>query len=157
MYMTASPVAQVVGGYPHAEVVWCQEEPKNMGAWSYVKPRLETVLRPHPGSDAMQVGCISAIGWHGLHTCRHQTSATCGNAALNSFGGYIHCRVQMLDTRPQSGLVWKLLLGMKRCCCEAQAKSVRYVGRPAAASPATASLAIHRAETAELLDAALAA
>ena len=48
-------MVQVVGGYPHAEVVWCQEEPKNMGAWSYVKPRLETVLRPPPGSDAVQV------------------------------------------------------------------------------------------------------
>ena len=40
---------------------------------------------------------------------------------------------------------------------DAQGKTVRYVGRPAAASPATASLAIHRAETAELLETALAA
>ena len=47
--------AQVIGGYPGAEVVWCQEEPKNMGAWSYVWPRLETALRPHPGGDATQV------------------------------------------------------------------------------------------------------
>ena len=54
-HQIASPMAQVVGGYPHAEVVWCQEEPKNMGAWSYVKPRLETVLRPQPGSEAVQV------------------------------------------------------------------------------------------------------
>ena len=28
--------------YPHAELVWAQEEPKNMGAWSYVQPRLST-------------------------------------------------------------------------------------------------------------------
>ena len=27
-----------------AQVVWCQEEPKNMGAWSYVRPRLVTAL-----------------------------------------------------------------------------------------------------------------
>jgi 2-oxoglutarate dehydrogenase E1 component len=27
-----------------AEVVWCQEEPKNMGAWSYVEPYLEWAL-----------------------------------------------------------------------------------------------------------------
>lgn len=26
------------------EIVWCQEEPLNMGAWSYVKPRLQTTL-----------------------------------------------------------------------------------------------------------------
>ncbi|MCX7353739.1 MAG: 2-oxoglutarate dehydrogenase E1 component [Alphaproteobacteria bacterium] len=30
--------------FPNAEVVWCQEEPKNMGAWTFVEPRLETVL-----------------------------------------------------------------------------------------------------------------
>ena len=28
-----------------AELVWVQEEPKNMGSWSYVKPRFDTILR----------------------------------------------------------------------------------------------------------------
>lgn len=28
----------------NAEVVWCQEEPKNMGAWSFIEPYLEWVL-----------------------------------------------------------------------------------------------------------------
>jgi 2-oxoglutarate dehydrogenase E1 component len=27
-----------------AEIVWCQEEPKNQGAWSYIEPNLEWVL-----------------------------------------------------------------------------------------------------------------
>ena len=36
---------QVIQGYPAAELVWCQEEPKNMGAWMYIKPRLQTALR----------------------------------------------------------------------------------------------------------------
>ena len=31
--------------YGNAELVWCQEEPKNMGAWSYIKPRLDTAMR----------------------------------------------------------------------------------------------------------------
>mmetsp|Transcript_3340 Transcript_3340/g.4762 ORF Transcript_3340/g.4762 Transcript_3340/m.4762 type:complete len:903 (+) Transcript_3340:426-3134(+) len=31
--------------YPAADIVWCQEEPKNMGAWSFIKPRLMTTLR----------------------------------------------------------------------------------------------------------------
>jgi 2-oxoglutarate dehydrogenase E1 component len=30
--------------YPNAEVVWCQEEPKNMGAWTYLDRRLEDLL-----------------------------------------------------------------------------------------------------------------
>ena len=29
---------------PNAEVVWCQEEPKNMGAWFFVDRRIEQVL-----------------------------------------------------------------------------------------------------------------
>lgn len=31
--------------YPNAEVVWCQEEPMNMGGYSYVWPRLATALK----------------------------------------------------------------------------------------------------------------
>eukprot|EP00043_Microstomoeca_roanoka_P016137 m.163883 g.163883 ORF g.163883 m.163883 type:complete len:1002 (+) comp16396_c8_seq1:253-3258(+) len=31
--------------FPNAEIVWCQEEPKNMGAWFYVQPRIETALK----------------------------------------------------------------------------------------------------------------
>lgn len=38
-------VAALVSQFPKASrFVWCQEEPLNMGAWSYVAPRLEKVL-----------------------------------------------------------------------------------------------------------------
>ncbi|MCV3767318.1 2-oxoglutarate dehydrogenase E1 component [Rhizobium sp. TRM95796] len=30
--------------FRHAEMVWCQEEPKNMGAWAFIDPYLEWVL-----------------------------------------------------------------------------------------------------------------
>jgi 2-oxoglutarate dehydrogenase E1 component len=30
--------------FPNADVVWCQEEPMNMGAWTFVAPRIEDVL-----------------------------------------------------------------------------------------------------------------
>ncbi|KAE8682068.1 hypothetical protein F3Y22_tig00111276pilonHSYRG00189 [Hibiscus syriacus] len=30
--------------YPNAEIVWCQEEPMNMGAFSYIAPRLATAM-----------------------------------------------------------------------------------------------------------------
>ena len=30
--------------FQNAEMVWCQEEPKNQGAWSFMEPNLELVL-----------------------------------------------------------------------------------------------------------------
>ncbi len=30
--------------YVNAEVVWCQEEPENMGAWTFLDRRIEKVL-----------------------------------------------------------------------------------------------------------------
>jgi 2-oxoglutarate dehydrogenase E1 component len=38
-------LAQDVGRYRNAEFVWCQEEPQNMGAWSFVDRRIEQVLQ----------------------------------------------------------------------------------------------------------------
>jgi 2-oxoglutarate dehydrogenase E1 component len=37
-------LAAQLGRYPNAEVVWCQEEPKNMGAWNFVDRRIENAL-----------------------------------------------------------------------------------------------------------------
>ncbi|HLT48289.1 MAG TPA: multifunctional oxoglutarate decarboxylase/oxoglutarate dehydrogenase thiamine pyrophosphate-binding subunit/dihydrolipoyllysine-residue succinyltransferase subunit [Rubricoccaceae bacterium] len=69
-----------------AEVVWLQEEPANMGAWSFVRPRLDDLL-------------------------------------LDLYGD-----------------------------CD---RRVRYAGRPAAASPATGSAAVHTAEQEQILARAL--
>ena len=30
--------------FKQAEIIWCQEEPKNMGAWNFIQPNLEWVL-----------------------------------------------------------------------------------------------------------------
>ncbi|CAM6044651.1 unnamed protein product [Sphagnum compactum] len=38
-------LAMVINRYPKAQLVWVQEEPKNMGAWTYVQPRLATAVR----------------------------------------------------------------------------------------------------------------
>jgi 2-oxoglutarate dehydrogenase E1 component len=48
-------LVQELGRFKKAEVVWCQEEPRNMGAWRFIEPYLEWVLgqtggaaqRPH--------------------------------------------------------------------------------------------------------------
>jgi 2-oxoglutarate dehydrogenase E1 component len=39
-----------VGRFKNAEVVWCQEEPKNMGAWFMVEPYIEWVLQSAGGT-----------------------------------------------------------------------------------------------------------
>jgi 2-oxoglutarate dehydrogenase E1 component len=48
--------------YPNAEVVWCQEEPANMGAWMFVDRRLHYVLEEigHKTGLAYYVGRGSA-------------------------------------------------------------------------------------------------
>jgi 2-oxoglutarate dehydrogenase E1 component len=38
--------------YPGAEVVWCQEEHANMGAWNFVLRRLEYILKDSGKSEA---------------------------------------------------------------------------------------------------------
>jgi 2-oxoglutarate dehydrogenase E1 component len=38
-------VAEETARYNGAEVAWVQEEPKNMGAWSFVQPRIATATR----------------------------------------------------------------------------------------------------------------
>ncbi|MCZ8103603.1 MAG: 2-oxoglutarate dehydrogenase E1 component, partial [Burkholderiales bacterium] len=41
-------LATELARFKNADVVWCQEEPKNMGSWSFVEPYLRWVL-PHAG------------------------------------------------------------------------------------------------------------
>jgi len=40
----AITLSRVLSPYANAEVVWCQEEPENMGAWSFADRRIERVL-----------------------------------------------------------------------------------------------------------------
>jgi 2-oxoglutarate dehydrogenase E1 component len=40
----AKTLANILSRFRNADVVWCQEEPKNMGAWNFVEPYLEWVL-----------------------------------------------------------------------------------------------------------------
>ena len=67
----ARALIQELSRFKDAEMVWCQEEPKNMGAWSFIEPNLEWVLdhidakhkRPRyagrPSSAATATGLMS--------------------------------------------------------------------------------------------------
>ncbi len=46
----ARALIQELSRFPNAEVVWCQEEPKNQGAWPFVEANIEWVL-DHIGAD----------------------------------------------------------------------------------------------------------
>jgi len=48
--MPEKTLARELGAYRNAELVWCQEEPENMGAWNYVDRRLEKVLAELDGA-----------------------------------------------------------------------------------------------------------
>ncbi|HVG47760.1 MAG TPA: 2-oxoglutarate dehydrogenase E1 component [Rubellimicrobium sp.] len=40
----AQSLIKELGRFRNADVVWCQEEPKNQGAWSFIEPNIEWVL-----------------------------------------------------------------------------------------------------------------
>ncbi len=46
-------LATELARFKNADVVWCQEEPKNMGSWTFVEPYLRWVL-PHAGLKAKE-------------------------------------------------------------------------------------------------------
>jgi len=59
--------------YPNAEVIWCQEEHENMGAFYFVEPRIEKVLGAikHKSPRAKYIGrkrsASPAVGYMKLH------------------------------------------------------------------------------------------
>jgi 2-oxoglutarate dehydrogenase E1 component len=44
-------LAEVIARYKNAEIAWCQEEPKNMGAWTFISPKISALLEESGRSD----------------------------------------------------------------------------------------------------------
>ncbi|MAZ76149.1 MAG: 2-oxoglutarate dehydrogenase E1 component [Micavibrio sp.] len=55
-------VVEELNLYSNAEMIWCQEEPKNMGAWTFVEPLIEEALIEvkHKAGRPKYVGRIAA-------------------------------------------------------------------------------------------------
>ena len=61
------PLAEELERFPKAEIVWCQEEPKNQGAWTFVNPHIEETMsrlgRPGPPALCRPAGiCVDRRG-----------------------------------------------------------------------------------------------
>ncbi len=61
-------LVEAVGDFKNVEkIVWCQEESLNMGAWSYIAPRLRDLLSVPPryaGRDASGSPAVGSLGIH---------------------------------------------------------------------------------------------
>ncbi|MCB6178531.1 2-oxoglutarate dehydrogenase E1 component [Rhodobacter sp. Har01] len=71
--------------FPKADFVWCQEEPRNQGAWSFIEPELETLLTKvrSKTTRAKYVGRVAAAAPATGLASRHKAEqTTLVNAAL---------------------------------------------------------------------------
>ncbi|XP_072940890.1 2-oxoglutarate dehydrogenase complex component E1 isoform X3 [Epargyreus clarus] len=62
-----------VAKYPNAQLVWSQEEHKNMGAWSYIEPRFRTMLQ---NQKHIRAKSQSQGGWFSQLLGRSESSQT---------------------------------------------------------------------------------
>lgn len=127
-------LARRLARYPNAELVWCQEEPKNMGYWAFAQPRINTAVREILEVDRGGINRAAAFGG--------DDDGDDGGDETNEVWG------EPRDSFSSSGTVTDRYRPL-------QVRRVRYVGRPASASPATGSPAIHAAETRALVHEAL--
>jgi 2-oxoglutarate dehydrogenase E1 component len=68
--------------FPEAEIVWCQEEPQNMGAWTFVEPRICAVL------DGLK---------RGQKSVRYAGRAAAASPATGLLSKHVSQRDRMLD------------------------------------------------------------
>jgi 2-oxoglutarate dehydrogenase E1 component len=64
----------MVNAFPKtAELVWCQEEPQNMGAWTFMEPRLREMFRREIAYAGRDAGASPAVG----SLARHKREQAC--------------------------------------------------------------------------------
>ncbi|WP_415393280.1 2-oxoglutarate dehydrogenase E1 component [Paracoccus sp. SJTW-4] len=75
--------------FRHAEIVWCQEEPKNQGGWSFVEPNLEWVLN-RVGADHPRARYVGRVAQASVATglaSRHKAEQDALVAEAITIGG----------------------------------------------------------------------
>jgi 2-oxoglutarate dehydrogenase E1 component len=72
-------VAENAALYPNAEIIWAQQEPKNMGAYAYTMPRIMTATRELNGNEkrpryvGRMVSAAPATGMGAVHKKEYDT------------------------------------------------------------------------------------
>ena len=83
----AQSMVQELGRFPNADVVWCQEEPKNQGAWTFIEPNVEWVLGRigHRAARPLYVGrATSASPATGLASSHKEQQSALVDEALTA-------------------------------------------------------------------------
>ncbi len=71
-------IKEIFAKYPNADLVWCQEEPANMGYWSFVFPRLLYICQElgikggFPGFSGRRASASPATGLNKIHVAEQQ-------------------------------------------------------------------------------------
>jgi 2-oxoglutarate dehydrogenase E1 component len=61
--LNADLLQRIIANYPKAtSTIWCQEEPKNMGAWTFLAPRLMEVIERLPTFAGRPEAASPAVG-----------------------------------------------------------------------------------------------
>ncbi|MBK7932254.1 MAG: multifunctional oxoglutarate decarboxylase/oxoglutarate dehydrogenase thiamine pyrophosphate-binding subunit/dihydrolipoyllysine-residue succinyltransferase subunit [Acidobacteria bacterium] len=75
----AAKLVEVFASYPNAaEIVWTQEEPQNMGGWTFVEPRLRNVLPESPTLSYVgrSASASPATGSYAIHNLEQEQLVT---------------------------------------------------------------------------------
>ena len=73
---------EVVDIYPGAEIIWCQEEPRNMGAWTFVRDKIDQAIEagelkmPIPRYVGRPDAASPATGYIRVHEREQKTLVT---------------------------------------------------------------------------------
>lgn len=64
----AEKLVEIAARYPNAKKwVWCQEEPQNMGAWTFIGPRLQSLSETHVRYAGRDCAASPASGSKAIH------------------------------------------------------------------------------------------
>lgn len=63
----ADRLSEIASLHKDSALVWCQEESQNMGAWSFIAPRLEEIFGRKPAYSGRDASASPAVGSLAIH------------------------------------------------------------------------------------------